>query len=137
MDEVNLGNMPQGQLYEYADGCYVWKIMRTNGTRGANYLRTDPEPREYTEVFRMENDGKLGIVWSGRLETNPGVFNEKCLDSQGRFSIFSYDQDTAARFSQSHELIPAPLELQIDALESEVAVLKHTQEKLNNRKFKF
>ena len=134
MDKINLGNMPCGQLFEFAEGSYVWKIVRTNGTREGNYLSNEPDLSICTEVFRIDNDGRLGVVWSGKLATNPGLFNEQCLDSDGCFSIFSHDQDTSSRFHQDHELEIAPMELQINALESEIEVLKNTNEMLKSHK---
>lgn len=124
MEKINLKNMPCGQLYEYSDGCYVWKVLRAHATRDGNYLTDDPTPRECTEVFGMQNDGNLGCVWSGQLITNPGVYNEEGLDANGNFSIFSGDLDSVRSFHQEHELVPAPLKCQISALEGEVAVLK-------------
>lgn len=130
MDIVNLRNMPCGQLYEFANDLYVWKIIRTHGTRNGNYLSNDPSPYVCTEVFRLENDGKLSNVWSGDLATNPGIYNESCLDSNGCFSIFSHDEDTSSRFRQDQELRLAPMELQINALESEIEILKYINEEL-------
>ena len=131
--EVNLKTMPCGQLYEFANGCYVWKIVRTHGTRNANYLNVVPEEVICTEVFTMQNDGKLGVVWSGKLTTNPGVYNEQCLDANGCFSIFSHDYDTHKDFALEHELTLAPIDIQIQALELEVQVLKYTSEQLKQQ----
>ena len=130
MSKVNLRNMPCGQLYEYSNGLYVWKISRAHATRSGNYLSQDPSPSICTEVFRIENDGRLGIVWSGELMTNPEIFNEECLDHRGCFSIFSYDQDTSSSFQQNQELKIAPIELQIKALKSEIEVLEYIDTKL-------
>ncbi len=123
-EKINMRNMPCGQLFEFAEGQYVWKIIRANGTREGNYS-WDTNLSCYTEVFRQENDGELGIVWSGSLTTNPGVYNEDCLDQNGCFSIFSYDQDTHAGFHQDFDLRVAPTELQVKALESEISILKN------------
>ena len=122
--------MPCGQLYEFAKGFYVWKILRTHATRSGNYFSQTPELRICTEVFSLRNDGKLGNVWSGSLMTNPGVFNEECLDSKGYFSIFSHNQDTSSNFHQDNKLKLAPVELQINALESEIQYLKFINERL-------
>ena len=136
MNEVNIKNMPVGQLYEFAKNYYVWKIFRTNGTRAANYLTDSQIPTEYTEVFRKENDGQISNIWSGRLITNPGVFDEKGLNHTGSFSIFSYDQDTSASFHQDQELQIAPLGLQINALELEIEVLKYLSQQFEENQGK-
>ena len=133
MEKINLKNMPYNQLYEFANGYYVWKILRAHGTRNGNYLSNDPTPQECTEVFRKENDNSLGIVWSGRLITNSGVFNEECLDSTGCFSIFSHDEDTSARFHQDHKLKIAPLELQREAIEEEKQIVNYIQQRLSEQ----
>lgn len=132
-EKINLRNMPCGQLFEYADGKYVWKIMRAHGTRNGNYLSATPDLSKYTEVFRQGNNG-LEPVWSGRLITNPGVYNEECLDQEGCFSIFSYDQDTSSSFHQDFDLKTAPIELQLEALKSEISVLEYTSSLLEEQK---
>ena len=133
MDKINLRNMPYGELFKYAENYYVWKIMRANGTREANYLSSEPTLSLFTEVFRVDNDSNLVAVWSGRLATNPGLYNEEGLDSAGNFSIFSYDQDTSANFHQAQDLEMAPIELQISALQSEIDVLKRIDDELKAR----
>ena len=137
MEKVNLKNMPCGQLYEFSNGSYVWKILRAHGTREGNYLSQEPTPTVCTEVFRIENDGSLGNICSGTLMTNPGVFNEECLDSEGCFSVFSHDQDTSFRFHQDQELNIAPIELQISALKSEIEVLEYINTKLKTPNSRF
>ncbi len=134
MAGVNLKTMPVGKLYEYADGQYVWKVLRAGGTRGGNYLTDMDDPSEYTEVFSKNKNGELVCDWSGDLITNPSVSNEKGLDSQGCFSIFSYDQDARASFKQEKELSVAPIELQKKALNDEKNVMKFIAQKLEEEK---
>ena len=130
MDKVNLKNMESGELYEYADGKYVWKILRAGGTRGGNYVTSMSDVSIYTEVFRTENDGSLSCGWSGRLNTNPGLYDENGLDEQSCFSIFSYDEDCSAYFKQEKELVKASIELQKQVLEQEKDIITMLEEKI-------
>ena len=130
MSEINIRNMSPGQLYEFANGRYVWKVLRAGGTRGGNYLTTMDDVREYTEVFSQTKRGELVCTWSGGLTTNPGVYDERGLDVHNCFNIFSADQDTSASFKQEHELRPVPLELQRQALEDEERVTAYIAQRI-------
>jgi hypothetical protein len=134
-ENVNIKNMPLGKLYEFADRRYVWKIQRSHGTRGGNYLRVAEDPMVYTEVFGLGEDGKLWLDWSGRLIDNPGVYGENGLDKRGCFSIFSPDQDTTSTFGQEFEqLKPASPSLQQQVEDLETGVLSFIQQKLEEQR---
>ncbi len=135
MNKVNLRNMPYGVLYEFAPGSYVWRISRPGGTRAGNYLRGMDSYSEYTEVFRLiQNGRRLSCDWSGSLSENPGLYNEDGLDERGCFYIFSYDQDCGATFKQTHDLIKASPELQIQALKDEKRVIASIQSRIEEER---
>ena len=130
MDKTTIKNMPYGQLYEFADGKFVWKIFRVGGTRGGNYLTNLSTISEYIEVFALQGDGSLACTWSGRLSSNPHLQNEDGLDKDGCFYIFSYDQDCAARFEQKQDLKLAAPEIQIQALDQEKNVISYISDRI-------
>ncbi len=129
MEETTLRNMPKGQLFEFANDSYVWKITRMV-TRNGNYL---DDKVDFTEVFRMTGDGELECVWSGRMSDNESVYNDLGLDSNNSFFIFSYDNDSGASFVQEQDLKKAPAEVQIKALELEKPLISATMNTVQSR----
>lgn len=121
------------KVYIYFIKWYNVNIVRNHGTSDGNYLSNDPISSKYTEVFRKENNGTLRIIWSGKLQTNPGIYDENCLDCDKCFSIFSFDSDTSASFKQDFELKTAPIELQNMAIEGEKRVVQYINSLLNEQ----
>ena len=124
MNKVNLKNMPCGQLYEFANKYYVWKILKVVESSRENSSAI------FTEVFKLDDNDRLSNVWSGQLIVTPDTFNEESLDSREYFSIYNPDQDKTSKFHQEHDLELAPVEFQINALELEVKVLKDVSNRL-------
>lgn len=87
---MNVSNMPMDKLYKFADNSYVWSTMLYE-TRNGNYK--NDKPSKYTEVFRIDGNGLLSRVASGRLVDNPSI-----NDYEHRFAIFDYDNDTTYSF---------------------------------------
>ena len=100
--EVNVSNMPKNKLYKFADRSYVWKTMLYE-TRDGNYK--DMNPKEYTEVYRIDGTGLMRRIASGRLVNNPSI-----NDYDSRFSIFDYDQDMELSFFVEEPFKEANLE---------------------------
>ena len=96
---LTIYNLPEGILYQYAEGRYVHKIRRTS-TRGGNYA--SDTHLIFTEVFSRRNDGALSCDWSGNLIDNPSLNNDS------DFTIFDYDMDTCSTFEITMPLVPAP-----------------------------
>lgn len=134
MDNINLRNMPKSELYEYAKNKYVWKILRAGGTREAKYLSSMDKFSEFIEVFSLENNGDLICECSGFFHTSPALTNEKGIDKEGYFYIFSYDEDRGFKFKQEQDLIKAPTEIQDKAFEMEEEIITKIQNKLEERK---
>jgi len=94
---LNVSNMPMNTLYKFANNSYVWSIMLKE-TRGGNYR--DTESSKYTEVYRIDDTGRLLRETSGRLVSNPDA-----MDFNKRFSIFDPDADCCYSF-----FVETPLE---------------------------
>lgn len=82
---INVSNMPMNKLYKFGDNSYVWTVLLKQ-TREGNYISS--EPKKYTEVYRLDGNGNLVRIASGRLVDNPSI-----NDYDNRFSIFDYDKD--------------------------------------------
>ena len=115
---LNVSNMPMNKIHKFSDNGYVWSIM-LNETRGGNYSTN--EPKKYTEVYRIDSDGFLIRVASGRLVDNPSL-----NDYEHRFSIFDYDKDCDLTFFVEKEF----KEVSLDDL---FKLQKAIPQKYNNR----
>ena len=98
---LNVSNMPMNKLYKFAEGSYVWSTMLKE-TREGNYPSN--QPSKFTEVYRIDGNGILTRVASGRLVDNPSI-----NDFDKRFSISDYDQDYILSFFVEEPLKEADL----------------------------
>ena len=107
--KVNLRNMPENLAYKIGEGRYVWKVKRKETLNG-NY--PSQQASTYTEVFVTNGENEIYCECSGRLTTNPGVYDYRCLDKNGNFHIFDYDADCGYSFHQDGDLEEAKKEIQ-------------------------
>ena len=85
----NVSNMPLNTVYKFGNNDYVWSIMLNQTRNGQN---KQEKPTRYTEVYRIDRDGLMKKIASGRLIENPDS------DYSRRFVIYDYDQDTNLSF---------------------------------------
>lgn len=133
MENITLKNMPLGKLYEFDDDYYVWKISRIGGTREQKYLFENNHTIEYMEVFLLDNK-LLKCEFSGNYSFDQTFLNDRGLDSDNCFFIFSYDEDCGMEFEQKKDLKEAPITLQKQVLEQERSIIKSINSKLEKIK---
>ena len=112
MEKMNVMNIKPYNLYKFANNHYIWKII-LRSTRNGNYVGN--KYKDFTEVYKIDENGLMTKVASGYLINNPNTF-----DYNKEFAIFDYDQCTSINFNIEMPLIKANVN-ELKLLREEIA----------------
>ena len=94
--KMNVKNIPLNTVYRFDVNKYVLSTM-LDRTRDGQSIFT--EPKKFTEIYQISEDGVLLRIASGTLIDNPEVY-----DFNRGFAIKDYDKDMILSFKVPFEL---------------------------------